>query len=163
MNLTEYQPLALATAQPEALSLDYLVPGIAGETGELLGHMAKAHWHGTPAEQLQANLVKEYGDICWMAAVLLSKYGISFIALPSYLTQDQHPHVAVLDRAATLYREYAWGDTDLQFEAHMLWKTLHCNAEAITGHPLSHVLQVNLDKLASRAERGVLKGSGDDR
>lgn len=30
-------------------------------------------------------------------------------------------------------------------------------------HTLEEVMQINLDKLASRAKRGVIKGDGDDR
>jgi len=43
----------------------------------------------------------------------------------------------------------------------VLWYVAQVATEA--GLDLEEVAQANLDKLASRAERGVLSGSGDDR
>lgn len=43
----------------------------------------------------------------------------------------------------------------------VLWYVAQVATEA--GLDLEDVAQANLDKLASRAERGVLSGSGDDR
>ncbi len=43
----------------------------------------------------------------------------------------------------------------------VLWYVAQVATEA--GLDLDDVAQANLDKLASRAERGVLSGSGDDR
>jgi NTP pyrophosphatase (non-canonical NTP hydrolase) len=43
----------------------------------------------------------------------------------------------------------------------VLWYVAQVATEA--GLDLGEVAQANLDKLASRAERGVLSGSGDDR
>jgi NTP pyrophosphatase (non-canonical NTP hydrolase) len=77
MKLSEYQSAALSTAMEKAFSLDYLVPMIIGELGELSGQKAKAHWHGWPAEKLEVELVSEYGDVCWGTAILLHMAEVS--------------------------------------------------------------------------------------
>lgn len=161
MDLKEYQRLALATAQPEAFSPDYLVPGIVGEVGELLGQRAKAHWHGWPEAQLQAQLVKEYGDVAWMTAVLLHTYDVDQVHVPpSWFIR--HPELRLLRLATNLYEDYCYA-ASFYGPAARLWQVLAGAAEEVTGSSFDHVLQVNLDKLASRAERGVLRGAGDDR
>lgn len=168
--LLEYQNTALKTAQPEAFSLDYLVPGIVGEVGELFGHKAKAHWHGKGQQELNVELVAEYGDIAWMTAILLNRYDLHVETAPVRHTTILHaytnnPWQLLLSKAYSLHMFYA--DTEshafISTAALTLWKELRANCEAITGSPFDHVLAYNVDKLAARAARGVLRGSGDHR
>jgi hypothetical protein len=170
MTLAQYQTDALATAQPEAFSLEYLIPMIVGETGELFGHRAKGFWHGWDADVLQTELVAEYGDIAWGTAVLLYTQEVHEIS--ATLQASSHrwagfkvdPWQQLLDNASSLHLMYS--ETQLQWlptTAQQMWQTLERNSEAITGAPFAEVLANNIDKLASRAARGVLQGKGDHR
>lgn len=60
----------LATADSES----YLVPGIAGEVGELCSLYAKAERDGE-ADNFRADVKKELGDILWFVAALTSYNG----------------------------------------------------------------------------------------
>ena len=161
--LDTYTAQALATAQPEAFSLDYLVPGIVGEVGEMFGHVAKACWHGRPLSELEVDLVKELGDVAWMTATLLHVQGATLetARLPRPGADPWH---ILLQRSTALHQYYSEGLDDYLGEAAArLWVHLANACEDITGSSLEHVLAVNLDKLASRAARGTLRGNGDNR
>jgi len=167
MNLQEYQAQALATALPSALSRAYLIPGIVAEVGEMFGKKAKAvrdEWH---EEALLIEMAKEYGDVAWMTAVLLEVEQVRTITerhnprVLSFLGKSPNPLTSILARVNVLanedFHEY------VPTEAQGLWLDLAHNCFAITGRSFDHVLQLNLDKLASRQQRGVLTGSGDNR
>lgn len=170
MDLKEYQPLAEATAMAEARAYQYLIPGILGEVGELFGQQAKAYWHHWAPEQLEEQLVKEYGDVAWMTAMLLHGEGTFQVEVPAswqpgWGGMKPDPHALLLSAAAQVHS--AWLNIEEYYymdeAAERLWAVLLTQCEAITGRTFDHVLQVNLDKLASRAARGVLVGSGDNR
>jgi NTP pyrophosphatase (non-canonical NTP hydrolase) len=170
MLLSEYQAEALKTADDEAFDLEYLVPMIVGETGELFGQRAKAHWHKWDAAKLEDLMVKEAGDIAWGTAILLHVKGISGINIPNHKGHIHYPDgndlsQALLNRAADIHLFYSQPHTHryLADEAQLLWKTLkrYCESPKHLGVDFDTVLQANLDKLRSRAERGVLKGAGD--
>lgn len=175
LTLAAYQHLALATAEPRAFHLDYLIPGIVGEVGELFGQRAKAYWHGWPMEKLQTELVSEYGDIAWMTALLLHSRGVASLQPvvnipPSLNLGILNPHQSLLSAASSLHtqwllEEQGISETDewLDMAAERLWRVLRDNCEAITGRDFQYVLDANLVKLADRAARGVLRGSGDHR
>lgn len=170
MELKEYQERATATAEPRAYDLEYLIPGIVSEVGELLGQQAKAHWHGWDEARLMDAALLEYGDIAWLTAVLLKVHGKDN-ALP--LTRVRSPYTPVqqfIGIASNLHMAWTVGDLEdaprtgwITEEAARMWRRLEQHAEAVTGQPFDVVLGANLAKLASRAERNVLRGSGDYR
>lgn len=189
--LNEYIVAAESTAQPAAYDYDYLVPGILGEIGEIYGQLAKYHWHEWPLEKLQDELKAEYGDVCWMTAILIAKrltvheIEINYEGMPSDF--NPFPGMSMLTRsvnemlyklneeleAANLLEEFggaegpatrheaAQDDTDNHLLK--LWALLAVLAPVVTGHTFDQVLEYNKVKLASRAERGVLRGAGDHR
>lgn len=161
MKLYDYQVAARRTAEPRAFHLEYLVPGIVGETGELIGHMAKGFWHEI---DVQDKMMLEYGDICWQTALLLHVEGVHDVA-PLAEKVPTDPRVVLVQSAGYMYQFYCDASTRqyVKSEAVHLWRLLEASCLTITGHSFESVLQANLDKLASRAERGVLKGSGDHR
>lgn len=169
--LAEYQVQAASTAMPEAYDLAYLVPMIVGETGELFGQRAKSVWHGWDADRLQKELVSEFGDICWGTAILLHIQGIDQIdgniLLPgrSLWGMELDPWQTLLQKASNLNLFYVAGDSKsfLAGGAQQMWRALEKTCGPITGVPLEDVLQANLRKLADRAARGTLVGSGDHR
>lgn len=171
MELAEYQVAAARTAQPAAYDRAYLVPMIVGETGELFGQRAKAVWQGWDDARLNAELVREYGDIAWGTAILLDLEGVRDLRdyslnHPRTVWGGQlDPWHVVLQKASAVHLFSTQADTSrfVASEAAQLWMALHLHCQTITGSPWETVLQVNLDKLASRAARGVLQGAGDHR
>lgn len=174
MELIQYQAAAAATADRKAYDDAYLIPMIVGEIGELFGQVAKAHWHGWDADKLKHEKMSEYGDICWGTAILLSTRGVSHLTYTAdnmfefALTRWGNKRDAwqvLLTRSAHLHQWYSEKETHqyIKGEAEQLWLTLHQFCQAITGASFDEVLQMNLDKLASRAARGTLIGSGDHR
>ena len=169
--LANYQARAAATAQKEAYDLAYLVPMIVGEVGELHGQKAKAHWHGWTPARLQEELVSEFGDVCWGTAILLDMYGIrstpeQLLGQPRTPWGDElDPWHILLQRATGLHLFYIQLNTHryLPGEATQLWLALEKYCHDITGLPFQDVLDYNVKKLADRAARGVLQGSGDHR
>lgn len=172
-----YVEAARETADPEAYHLEYLVPGIVGEIGELFGQRAKAHWHGWPDEQLRTELTSELGDIAWMTAILLDRFGVTEIPREEYDKMDRPYANAIpvssllLARATSLHGAHM-SSLDLEelaerlipATATSLWVLIETRSAQITeGADFPEVLDYNLKKLADRAARKVLKGSGDHR
>lgn len=156
MNLDDYTPQALATAQDRAHDLEYLLPGIIGETGEFFAEFAKQHWHGTDRSE---TIVDEYGDIAWLTAVLLNRLGIDQAqvdASVSLLKYDTHEAAMelLLGRASNVFRS---GPEQLPLRAAGLWATLAHHSEVLSGAPFEDVLGLNLGKLAKRASEGELR------
>lgn len=170
MDLHEYQTKAMATAEPRAFHHEYLVPGLLAEVGELFGHHAKGYWHQRPHMEVQALVEKEYGDIAWLTAVLLHTEGVTQLHVPASFAagwggQRPDPMALLLSSAAQVHSAYLnrphydW----MQEAAQRMWCAVVTQCQVVTGTDLDTVLQINLDKLASRAARGVLQGAGDNR
>ena len=169
-SLREYQQQALATADPAGRELSYLIPGIVGEVGEMFGHRAKALWHGKSVEELQKELVLEYGDVAWMAAVLLDTLAVEYVLprprpVTNWWGGQPDPWAMLLHHSATLYQWWLDERTHeyLPGAAVQMWQDLDFYALTITGAPFEAVLRANVEKLASRRARGVLQGNGDHR
>lgn len=168
MNLSAYQAKARSTAAPAAYEYRYLVPGLLGELGELTGRQAKGFWKrdvGTP--DYKNDIALEYGDIAWMAAILLSKQHIhGRDAWGQPYGSTPHASLTPLGEVAleisTIFSQYSGGPCFF-IDARALWDLLERHCESITGLPFSDVLEMNIIKLASRASRGVLIGNGDHR
>lgn len=172
MNLSEYQKKALSTAAPVAHTYEYLAHGLIGEVGEFAGRIAKGVWKGDrESSAYTTDLALEYGDIAWMTAVLLNKQGIHGRdawgqphATPHEPGADHAtPLGEIMGEAGHLYRIYACNLVGYSLDARRLWDLLEAHCPVITSHTFDAVLQMNLDKLASRAARGVLIGNGDHR
>jgi NTP pyrophosphatase (non-canonical NTP hydrolase) len=172
-----YVKAARETADPEAYDLEYLIPGIVGEIGEIFGQRAKAHWHGWPTEQLRTELTSELGDVAWMTAILLDRFGVTEIPREEYDKMDRSYTNAIpvssllLARAESLHNAHMSSlDLDeiaerlIPATAASLWALIETRSPQITeGAKFGEVLDYNLKKLADRAARKVLKGSGDHR
>ena len=162
--LAEYQVNALRTAMSEAHDHAYLLPSIVGEVGELFGKKGKAvrdHWS---KERLENELAAEYGDICWMAAVLLNLHDVHEIP-EGYRDRrelEAEPWLMLLEAATALYEAPMFGNS-VRRNAILLWIELEEHCSAITGHTFDEVLNLNTKKLLDRQSRGVLTGSGDNR
>lgn len=160
MDLRTYQASALETALPTARNFDYLIPGLIAEIGECFGKVAKARRDEWTDDRLNDELVKEWGDCAWMAAVALhvaGTHGDDDGFADCYTSRGDAMSAAL---------EYAILAHDITTPGRELldvWCSLRDGAKVVTGKPFDEVLQVNIDKLADRANRGVLGGSGDTR
>lgn len=166
--LKDYQQQALQTALPTAFQYDYLINGIFSETGELVGKYAKAARDQWTEARLFPELVAEYGDICWPAAVYLHWRNINEIEdrqLTVYdALCDDDPVTDLTGWAANAVAEHRAREfTVLDLTVQRLWVALERHAKAITGQPFQVVLDYNIHKLADRQSRKVLQGSGDNR
>lgn len=147
MNLTDYTPAALATCEARSYDLEYLLPGLIGEVGELFGEVARAHRLGGDR---RAEIIAEYGDIAWMTAILLHRERVedtSGLTSLRFIDGREAALELILARAAAVYRS---GEDTLAGRAAALWVTLADHAEAVTGVSFDEVLRANLEKLAAR-------------
>lgn len=81
MNFNDYQTQARSFAVFSAKDMNYLVPGLVGEVGELCSLLAKKYrddytYHIETATQ-DINYAKELGDILWFVANLATSAGYS--------------------------------------------------------------------------------------
>lgn len=168
MDLTTYQTKARSTADPIAFTYPYLAPALLGEVGELAGHVAKGVWKGTAGTpEYNLGVALEYGDIAWMTAIILHNQGVH--------GRDAWGHPAprmgitdglgrIAAEASFLYRWwYSPQGNDNYMDGRYMWDLLVTHCQEITSYPFDQVLQMNVDKLASRKARGVLIGNGDYR
>lgn len=75
MSFDEYQEKAWNCAMPTAKTTQYLLPGLAGEVGELSSLFAKYQRDGTALDC--SSIAKELGDILWFVSTIAFYYGIS--------------------------------------------------------------------------------------
>lgn len=167
MKFEDYQEKALETALETALTEGYLVPGLIAELGEVLSLFAKNTRDGGDLD-LDA-LAKEIGDCYWFIAVCGEHFDhyLSFDTIGDiYQSEDKFdsttPQVAVY---AMIYGAVEEAAKFNEFSDDLLRGILEGLSilEYKFGLDRDNVLQMNLDKLASRKERGVLGGSGDNR
>lgn len=75
-----YQEKTAQTAiYPEDLTLEYLIPGLAAEAGEVAGKWAKIiRDQGGAYDQADADaIIKEVGDVLWFVSEIARYYGVS--------------------------------------------------------------------------------------
>ena len=187
--LKDYIPAAKSTAQPAAYDYAYLVPALLGEYGEVYGQLAKAHWHEWPEDKLKMEMVAEYGDMCWMVAILIDKrsclserahvmvppvgfaphvaMGVVGRRISTFLNaleaETRMTQVAIQEPDDTAYLVVDAQQDETDYQLMQLWNALANYAEQCTGSSFQEVLDYNKEKLASRAARGVLRGAGDHR
>ena len=189
--LMDYIEAAKATAQPEAYDYNYLIPGLLGEVGEVYGQIAKNQWHGWSEEKFETELVAEYGDICWMTAILMDHrfemdtYDLEVEDAPTEFAPFIGMQV-IGERVNKLVEALNWesdAGQKVQDFPHSnqaltllesldnytdemlvkLWAYLVVYAPVVTGSEIQKSLDYNAEKLASRKARGVLRGAGDHR
>lgn len=153
-----YQDQALTTALPSALSMDYLLPGLVAEIGEVFGKRAKAVRDGWTRERLREEVLPELADVLWFVAVISHVSGEKI-----YEEKIDTWSYPFMESALASARALLTCNTGRYpgFLTHILAAV---NFEVVGhGSTLEAVAQANLEKLASRKARGVIGGSGDAR
>lgn len=163
MDLRTYQEAALKTAKPTALHLDYLLPGLIAEIGECYGKIAKAERDGWDETRANKELASEWADCAWFAVVLAYVLEIDEDPKPCPIEAYNAPTTlsTLMDTALWIDR---WLDLrDVTTGVQEVWQLLRDHCMAATTHTFDEVLEANLAKLADRANRGKIGGSGDER
>lgn len=180
MNYNEYQDKVGQFADYPAASVDgnkvrllYPVLGLCEEVGELTEKMHKYLASGL-SEDMVDGVVKELGDVCWFCQEVCTVMGwrLQDIAMmqPSSDVPEMDMHLfsdriagilakAVRDNRGVVPDEKIADMKRCLLEVFIRTKTLSLSI----GTDIEDVLQKNYIKLASRKERGVIHGSGDDR
>ena len=156
----EYQQFALSTycAPGEISMIEYVEDLLLEEVGEVFSLLAKSKRDGHKVDRSQN--VKELGDVLWCVAVHCEAHGTGIGRLGKAVDEwHQSPyysaHKRAVDVACDLLRS-----PDI---VNLLSLVGYCSLR--TGYALTveEIALANVAKLTSRKERGVLKGSGDNR
>lgn len=170
------RPLALypEAGQKTAPALQYAALGLAGETGELVEAFDEI-LKETPDRQ---RIVKELGDVLWYVDAVAHEVGSSAAGVWTLLTprrvKEAHitnpVYLIELVKAAGKVAEAAKkfardGKLEPESVVHTLSQAvlMACMIAVQIGVDFDDILAVNAEKLLSRAARGKLGGSGDDR
>lgn len=178
MKITDYEKHAASTAvYPDNSVYPYL--GLLEEVGEVAGVLAKAERdnNGQLDAARREQLFKECGDLVWMLAAVARAAGES---LAAELERDEFRHSSSMNKYDADPPE-AWVGKLAQYAADLLrhwtndvlgeWQLPVAGSAFIVWERLcfqldfepEDVARANLEKLAGRAERGVLQGAGDGR
>lgn len=78
MNFEDYQDKALSFALPSAYRMEYLIPGLCEEAGEVAALYSKWVRKDRLDQPIDVDkMAKELGDVLWMVAGLCSYCGLS--------------------------------------------------------------------------------------
>lgn len=142
--LNDYQHAAMTTCMDSSNNFAYMFYNLLGEVGELV---AKVN------ERLQEIDLLETADE-------LENYGM--MAKTIRKEPDTYWVKTVVDSVTQAMASTAKEDTNIQKEAgDILWQL--AGLCSVMGWSLEEVAQQNLYKLASRKERNVIDGNGDNR
>ena len=175
MQLIDYQAHAISTAVYPG-ELWYPSLGLGGEAFEFIEKLYDPK-HGVGEET-----AKELGDVLWYAANVAQDVGLTlqdvagvetFEELTGYPEEEWlFPVLArgmgpILESAKKTFRDDEGAVSDARRGKIKAGLKIVLNVLAEyaieNGTTLAKVAQANIDKLKSRQERGVLKGSGDNR
>lgn len=191
MQLNEYQAKAITTALPNAFKLEYLVPGLGGEVGEvqevLNGSYESQH-------EFRQALISELGDIYWFIAltchyfnwqledIILGNFGGDFKEYQEIVDEkvEDGPFGQIslafslstaAGNAQSAFAKAVRDDNGTLSEARLskfrvsLEDTFYYTALLAKTVDASVVtlMEKNISKLFDRKDRGVLGGSGNNR
>lgn len=183
MNLVDYanaiRPFAI---YPKEKGAQYCALGLYGETGEVLNQWKKVYRddNGVISPERLENLLHELGDVLWYAVRMAVEWGLEIDKLepnPDLGFRRADPDLPdVTDLGDAVLRLGAATSGPMLIHANLLKASFVDHYELVSvildslalvarllNIDLGHLAQINYEKLASRAERGTLQGSGDHR
>ena len=167
MTFEEYQKEAVKFRLESANNEDYLTLGLISEVGEAAGKLAKQIRDGEFDEKA---FIKELGDILWFVANLADFYDKRHGEENSnYLKNclNEKLYMAKLPIESSMRLIDSFKCWLFQSEKHTdyLFPIIRYIASiaSIFGYTLEQVAEINVAKLRSRANRGVIQGNGDER
>lgn len=148
MTESEYLPLALRTwtapLRGTGDGIAYLQLGLLSEVGECYGVLKRLIRDNTPRDKAQTDFEDELGDVLWYMTVLEWEQRQEWFDDEMHNVLWAANHDPDEELAAVLGNA-----TDLGFD--------------VSDAAFARARARNIAKLASRAERGVIQGSGGDR
>ena len=188
MNLSTYQKQAITTKiYADEAALSYLALGLGGEASELFEKIKQNRRNITTLSDSEFELLaKEIGDSYWYLAGLAEEtnqdlsdiYSDFSKDLPSDVKFDEVVDMLIVETGVILevFKKALRDDYKLFVTKRLTEDKFTKMNLAIAkilvicewlasffGVSVSTILQQNVDKLASRAKRGTLSGSGDER
>ena len=179
MNFSTYQQLSARTAiYPREHAVVYPALGLVGECGEIANKFKKVLRDDAGAIQPEkrTQLIDEIGDVLWYAAGLARDLGIRVhdqwaVLLPKYLPTLSKCVLRITSLAGEIASavefqlDQTCADEPIARIEHRIANIVQfCNCILFhLGSNAAEAMQLNLDKLFSRQERGTLKGAGDNR
>lgn len=182
MKFSEYQERAWSTAiyENKGSNLVYVAEGLYGESGEVSEVIKRTH----RKENVEVHkLMLELGDFLWYTAGVCSELKFSFeevarlettelydtkYSLLTFIDVDR----GIIKLGVSVGKVLEYVDSILytgnRSRSGLILKLGDClyyakHIGGIFGITLTQIAQANLDKLASRQQREVLKGTGDQR
>lgn len=163
ITIKNYQQLAMQTCLPECKNRFYATFGMSSEIFEMLGKIdglrAKKIRGDAPDKlaKLSIEIKDEIGDVFWFTALICELEGFDF----AELFERSFP-----DRNYFLSKKFSYSDfTPSLITSEVLIEhigVLKRVCLSVGTTPIS-CMRSNIVKLASRAERGKIKGNGDKR
>ena len=158
ITIENYQEHAMRTCLPSAKNWGYATHNYRAELFELLAKIESFH-----AKQIRdgedfdkakhlEKIKDELGDCYWQLALICELWNEGFKLNYGYKLDWK----IVYDFVVEMHFDLFVADVHIEF----------ARIDSIVkmfDFDINEILQRNIDKLASRAERGVLKGSGDNR
>lgn len=190
MNLNEYQKQAITTKiYADEVALSYLAMGLGGEAVELFEKIQENKDVICSLNEDQFRLMsKEIGDIYWYLAGLTEETNQNLgdvrerlyksTVLPTDVKFDEVLGMLIISTGAILevFKKALRDDYELFVDKKLTDDKFNKMNNRIVellvvcewladffGISVQDILQQNVDKLASRAKRGTLSGSGDER
>ena len=166
--------MGLLAPEPNLTGIYYTAMGLAGESGELLDKILFSHW-------VDENIMKEMGDVMWYISQCAMELGctLSYIyeqQVAWKIPVDSQMEVcAFITSKAGAYCDCVkkclrdnHGCISTKYRITLInslaWMLLGIR-EMCTNYnmPITIILDMNYQKLASRKKRGALGGDGDNR
>lgn len=176
MWIKEYQEFTATTAiYPKDRALEYLVPALCSETLELVEVLTDLEY--AESRENESNVLKESGDIIWDISELctLFKIDLSEMCLEAQKRMRKDNFIRVNDLTSSteaILGRYSKSIRDSWGEDKTKGRLIDCSIDILTitietllqyGYTLKDAINANIEKLSSRKERDVIKGSGDNR
>lgn len=158
MTLSEYQEQAKRTLGNA--SMDNLIMGVIGETGEIIDYLKKVMYHGHPIDKLKFEL--ELGDLAWYVVSIITR---SELSLTGADISVMNP---IFDPPTDLHEWWwlLWEDTtsliytDKEGDLTTVWScvlSVLCRIREgadLIGSSLERVLELNTKKLLEHYPNG---------
>lgn len=187
MNYSEYQKQAITTKiYKDEVALAYLALGLGGEAAELFEKIVEQQERDTFSVDQLRLLSKEIGDVFWYLAGLADETGQDLQEIVQLSNVERNPLDTEVDAQESLiiqtgvilevFKKALRDEYELTVAKELTPTKLEKINIAIAtivreleylatffGIEIGTILSQNVEKLQSRANRGVLGGSGDER
>lgn len=155
MTLKEYQEKAKVTdIRDNSIKMICNGFGLIGEQEELIESVQKFDKESTEID-------KEYGDILWYASSICSYFDTSLESvIKGHLEQvDLNKPIAEVFKKVYRDKQGKFDEKDIAFILTYIYEIF----EDIDIEKIEHYAELNIEKLYSRKERGVISGNGNNR